>query len=115
MGPWLAFVIGWIIAHNWMSDIAATGLAIVVWLLAKVLVGCFTTPEAEIREALDSGKPERIKAAYELAAARESGDKERVKAGIDALAKAIRNGTCGKFSVFITHGLTPMKGVKGKF
>ena len=89
----MAFVLAWIIAHKWVSDIAATGLALVVWLLAKVFVGCLTTPEAEIREALDSGKPERIKAAFELAAARESGDKERVKAAIDALAKAIRNGT----------------------
>jgi hypothetical protein len=93
IGPWLAFVLAWIIAHKWMSDIAATGLAVVVWLLSKVFVGCLTTPEAEIREALDSGKPERIKAAFELASARESGDKERVKAAIDALAKAIRNGT----------------------
>jgi len=92
IGPWLAFVLAWIIAHKWMSDIAATGLAVVVWLLSKVFVGCLTTPEAEIREALDSGKPERIKAAFELASARESGDKERVKAAIDALAKAIRNG-----------------------
>ena len=39
VGPWLAFVIAWIIAHNWMSDIAATGLALVVWVLAKVFVG----------------------------------------------------------------------------
>ena len=93
IGPWLAFVPAWIIAHKWMSDIAATGLALVVWLLLKVFLGCFTTPEAEIREALDSGRPQQIKAARELAAARESGDKERVKAAIDALAKAIRSGT----------------------
>jgi len=93
IAPWLAFVLTWIIAHKWMSDIAATGLALVVWVLAKVFVGCLTTPEAEIREAIDSGKPERIEAAFELAAARESGDKKRVKAAIDALAKTIRKGT----------------------
>jgi len=55
--------------------------------------GVPTTPEAEIREAIDSGKPERIKAAFELAAAPESGDNKRVKAAIDALAKTIRKGT----------------------
>ena len=54
IGPWLAFVIAWIIAHNWMSDIAATGLAIVVWLLAKVFVGQDRTEEgvAEYRDAI---------------------------------------------------------------
>ena len=40
IGPWLAFILTWIIAHKWMSDIATTGLALVVWVLAKVFVGC---------------------------------------------------------------------------
>ena len=93
IGPWVAFILAWIIARRWMSDLAATGVAVVVWVLAKFFAGCFTTPEAEVRQALDSGRPERIKAALELAAARESGDQERVKAAIDALAKAIRSGT----------------------
>jgi len=67
-------------------------LAAVAFALTKALLSMWTTPVDELNDAINSGKPERIKAATALCSAAESGDKEGMKIATDALAIAIREG-----------------------